>query len=319
MRHRLLLAAQGLGTILLLALLFRDFEWAAFRALFAQLPLSFYLLSLAAVMAGQLLYAWRWRALLVAAGVRVPFHRVLTQHFIGVFLNNFLPSTVGGDAAKVYYLGRGHGYGPVTASVVLDRVLGLGLLAVLATATLWMQPPADPAYRTARVVITALALACAAAIAIAAGGHAYLPLRLASGRPRLAALAATLGRARGIAERAVRSPAVWLQAATAVVVYFLLIALVYRVFIQMQAGPRLPFAGVLMAVTTTSVLSSVPITINGLGLREQLHVLLLAPLGVSREAAVAISLLMFGHLLLGSLAGGVLWLQVSRRSGVAAG
>jgi hypothetical protein len=64
---------------------------------------------------------------------------------------------------------------------------------------------------------------------------------------------------------------------------------------------------VLMTIASVSVLSSLPIAINGLGLREQLHVLLLGPLGVRREVAVAISLLLFGHLLAASLAGGVLW------------
>ena len=46
-----------------------------------------------------------------------------------------------------------------------------------------------------------------------------------------------------------------------------------------------------------------------LGLREQLHALLLAPLGVPREVAVAVSLLFFGHLLVSSLLGAVFWMQ----------
>jgi hypothetical protein len=50
--------------------------------------------------------------------------------------------------------------------------------------------------------------------------------------------------------------------------------------------------------------------VNGLGLREQLHALLLQPLGVPREAAVAISLLIFAHLLVSSLVGLVFWLRL---------
>ena len=62
-------------------------------------------------------------------------------------------------------------------------------------------------------------------------------------------------------------------------------------------------------VTTTAVLSNVPISLNGLGVREQLHVWLLAPLGVPAEVALAISLLMFAHLLVASVVGLVLWLR----------
>ena len=45
-------------------------------------------------------------------------------------------------------------------------------------------------------------------------------------------------------------------------------------------------------------------------MREQLHAILLQPLGVTREAAVAISLLTFAHLLVSSLVGVLFWLQL---------
>ena len=60
-------------------------------------------------------------------------------------------------------------------------------------------------------------------------------------------------------------------------------------------------------VTATTVLSNVPISLNGLGLREQLHASLLAPLGIAPEIAVAISLLLYTHLVIASLIGFVLW------------
>jgi hypothetical protein len=53
----------------------------------------------------------------------------------------------------------------------------------------------------------------------------------------------------------------------------------------------------------------VPISLNGLGLREQLHASLLAPLGIGLEAAVAISLLLYGHLVVISLIGLLFWLR----------
>jgi hypothetical protein len=48
-------------------------------------------------------------------------------------------------------------------------------------------------------------------------------------------------------------------------------------------------------------------------LREQLHTILLQPLGVPREAAVAISLLIFAHLLVSSLFGLLFWLRLPER------
>jgi len=61
--------------------------------------------------------------------------------------------------------------------------------------------------------------------------------------------------------------------------------------------------------SAVAVLSNIPIAVNGLGVREQLHAWLLAPLGIPREIAVAISLLLYGHLLVGSLLGLMGWLR----------
>jgi hypothetical protein len=81
-----------------------------------------------------------------------------------------------------------------------------------------------------------------------------------------------------------------------------------RGLVATVSGPT--FLVLLTTVATASLLSNLPVSLNGLGLREQLHAMLLQPLGVPREAAVAISLLLFAHLLVTSLGGFVLWLRV---------
>ena len=148
---------QAVLSMGLLVFLLRSLDLAAFRTLFARLPLWFYLLSLLVVLGGQVVYAWRWRLLLAEAGVRVPFLLTVRQYFIGTFLNNFLPSTVGGDVGKVYFLGRDHGYRVVMASVVLDRMLGLAMLAMWATVALWLFQMPSPVLAAARLAVTGIA------------------------------------------------------------------------------------------------------------------------------------------------------------------
>jgi hypothetical protein len=97
-------------TVVLLWALLRMLDLVALRNLFLDLPVWFYFLPLAVILGGQVAYAWRWRLLLRASGVSVPFTVVIRQYFVGIFVNNFLPSTVGGDAAKVIFLGRDHRY-----------------------------------------------------------------------------------------------------------------------------------------------------------------------------------------------------------------
>lgn len=314
MNRTALAAIQGVVTVALLLLLFRGLDWAAFRALYAQLPLWCYGATLAIVAVGIVLYAWRWRVVLMATGTRIPFRVVLQQYLIGGFVNNFLPSTIGGDAVKVFYLGRAHGYRAIAASVVLDRLLGLGLLAVLATVALWVEPVRHPRYLAARIALSGVTGVFAMVVGLALAGTGGLPKRVERFGSRAVAIAAQLRQFRVDLARAVRSPRVWAHAAGTVTIYFVLLTLLYQALIALQAGVRPGFVPLLMVVASVAVLSNIPITINGLGLREQLSVLLLEPLGVSREVAVAISLLLFAYLLAASLAGGLLWWRYASTS-----
>lgn len=306
---------QAVLSMGLLAFLLRSLDLAAFRTLFARLPLWFYLLSLLVVLGGQVVYAWRWRLLLAEAGVRVPFLLTVRQYFIGTFLNNFLPSTVGGDVGKVYFLGRDHGYRVVMASVVLDRMLGLAMLAMWATVALWLFQMPSPVLAAARLAVTGIAALLAAILIVTGTGTGGLAARVAWLGPRGVALAEHLQQFRIDMAVSLRSPLLMLQAALAVIVYALAAGAVYVVFIRIQTGTAPPLMMTTGVVMATAVLSNIPVSLNGLGLREQLHALLLAPLGVPREVAVAVSLLFFGHLLVSSLFGAGFWIQSRPRPG----
>jgi hypothetical protein len=61
-----------------------------------------------------------------------------------------------------------------------------------------------------------------------------------------------------------------------VIVYFLALGAVYEAFVVAQGGHSPSFALLVGVVMATAVLSNIPISLNGLGLREQLHAALLA-------------------------------------------
>ena len=104
-------------------------------------------------------------------------------------------------------------------------------------------------------------------------------------------------------------PAIVLQAAAVVVGYAVAITSVYQRFVIVQSGAAPPFLAIFAVVTATIVLSNIPVSLNGLGLREQLHASLMAPLGIAPEIAVAISLLLYAHLVVASLIGLAFWLR----------
>ena len=309
MKRKAIAGAQVAVTGVLFWLLFRDFDRSAFTAAFRQLPVWLYATSLAVVLFGQGLYTWRWRVMLSAVGVRISFARAFELFSIGTFASNFLPSTVGGDVAKVYYLGREHGYGAITASVVLDRMLGVAILAVLTSVLLWLSPPDVPFLATVRILLLILGVVTFAVLGVIVRGSGGLSRRLDAFGPRAAAVAERLRRFRLNLAAGVIRPRVPLASLAVILLYFGLITPLYGQFIRLQTGLQPGFLAILTAIATTAVLSNVPVSLNGLGLREQLHVALLAPLGVPREVAVAISLIFFANVLAVSLIGGIFWMR----------
>ncbi|MBI5560479.1 MAG: flippase-like domain-containing protein [Deltaproteobacteria bacterium] len=86
--------------------------------------------------AAQCLSAYRWSTIL-KDDVEVKYGTLLSMYFIGMFFNNFLPTAVGGDFIKGYYLYRKTGKGDVaSASILMDRYSGFVALMTITLASL---------------------------------------------------------------------------------------------------------------------------------------------------------------------------------------
>ena len=243
-------------------------------------------------------------------GHRVPFRDVLEHTLVGAFFTNFLPTTIGGDVARVYYLGRREGVVAATVSIVVDRVLGLMAMSAWAAVLLWWLDIPDPAFHVARQVATGLVVVIAGGLmALAAGWLGGVGARLA----RLPGLGWAGRAAHAVETEAApfgRQPQLLAAGLGIALGYFALLAWAYRRYFAVSAGLDVPLAPLLAALLTMAVASSLPVTVNGIGLREQLHYLLLGVLGVSKELAVAASVIMFSLWLLVSLIGYVAWARV---------
>lgn len=88
--------------------------------------------------------ARRWQLLSTALGFRKPLLDLLRFYFVGVFFNLFLPSTVGGDVSRCYYLSKGTGnYKESFYSVLADRTSGIAVLFLTATLGVLLSPGAS--------------------------------------------------------------------------------------------------------------------------------------------------------------------------------
>jgi glycosyltransferase 2 family protein len=95
---------------------------------------GWWLLSLAIMVTSVWPMAWRWQRLLAARGVHDSLRRLVRTYFVGYAAGQVLPTSLGGDASRIYETTRRHeGVGGAAAgTVLLERALGGVATLVLA-------------------------------------------------------------------------------------------------------------------------------------------------------------------------------------------
>jgi glycosyltransferase 2 family protein len=259
--------------------------------------------------------ALRWQLLLEAKGVSVPLGWLTRTYFVALFAGQFLPAAIGGDAVRVVELGRRTGDAPESvASVLIDRLVGLVSLVVLAVVAVLVSGPG----RRAGVVAAEGAFGAAAAAALlllfssrlrgtvarwleprasgrrlAAGGRFYEALH--AYRDHRATLVAV-----GLLALAV-------QAARVVVIWMLARAL----------GLHVPDSVVLLAGPVVFAALALPVSLNGIGVREAVFVYFLHG-HATRPEAIALGLAFFAVGTLTALGGAAVLVVRFIRYGVGA-
>jgi hypothetical protein len=135
-------------------------------------------------------------------------------------------------------------------------------------------------------------------------------MKLTSFNSRLASLGEALSSTIAEIKQVSQEYAVLTKIMAITLVYFVLLTWVYYTFFQICSHNPPSYWATMAILFGISVLANIPITVNGIGLREQLHYFLLASLGLSKEISVTISFLIFSNILFISLVGYFLWVRL---------
>src|SRR5438045_3964452 len=137
MRKTLLLIVKIALSAGLLYLALRGIDFSQVKARLAQINVGWIVASFATATLQLWLGAVRWRDVTSVCGTDLPLVRAFRFNLIGAFFNQTLPSAIGGDAMRLWLLGRsGAGWRTATYPVFIDRAIGLIALAVLVVGTL---------------------------------------------------------------------------------------------------------------------------------------------------------------------------------------
>lgn len=281
-------AAFGLAVI---AFLMRRYGGSTIFSLVARERLAYFVAAIAAYLAGLTMSAWRWQLLAASLKILAPFREFLAYYLVGAFTNLFVPGLVGGDAARTLYLARRHSrLGAAAATVIADRGVGLLALFWFAAAAAWLLNRATlpPAVIRPTILIGILALAAYLAAPFVARTEKLMPRRLA----RYAALVTPY----------LRQP---VSLVPAIILSLLLQAslVISQYLLALGLGLAIPFSLFVLCVPVANVFAALPLTLNGLGVREGAYAVLFGMAGVGRADAVALGLLWFVSTMLGGLVG----------------
>jgi uncharacterized protein (TIRG00374 family) len=256
---------------------------------------------------GLLLSAYRWQILLAVHDVKAPLADLIQSYLIGGFFNNFLPTRVGGDVYRMVDSKKYSGslLRPF-AVIVVERLSGIYGLLLIGIGALSFYPRLGE-IRGFAVALLALTIAGFVAIFLFYGSSRFANLlkKLVS---KLPAKISTKGT--GLLD------AFWeFSTAKGVVLYAFVLGLLlqanvilYYFFIAQGIGMGLSFLEACIVMPILICIQLIPLTPNGIGVREFSYIYLLQPFGVSEAQAVAFSLWDYVLTFAYGIVGGLLYL-----------
>jgi glycosyltransferase 2 family protein len=291
----------------LLAILAVAIDWSLVADRLRAGRWEYFAAAVGAMASALLVGAARWHELLAGAGIDTPRRRSLRAYMIGTFSNNFLPQ-LGGDAARAWLVAPPGGLARATTTALIDRLTALACLVAVAWAAIALGAPVPRTLVLALLVTTALGVAGAVSVAVAWRGGPALLRRL----PALGRFRGPLGEVGAAAAGTVRDRRT-VAAVVGLGVVYQLLAVLSTWLVARAVGVDVPYGVLAAAIPVVLVLTLIPISVGGFGLREGGFVVFLADAGVGASDATLVSVLSVAVLALASLPGAVALLTPAPR------
>jgi hypothetical protein len=299
-RRWLSLAGKLALSAICLAMLFSQVDLAATWKQATAVDLRWLLLATVLMALQVLISSLRWSAVLAAIGSTLPLRALVPITFISLFFNLALPASVGGDAVRIWKsTQRGLPLSSAVNGVLLERVASvLGTVALLLASAPVFRARL-PAASSFGVILAALGAGAAGLVLLMFMDRlpaAWQRWRVVRGAFQLA------HDTRRLFSRP-RESAVALGLAVGGQLNLALIAFI----LALGVGAPLQLLDAVLLMPLVVLVSSLPISVSGWGVREGAMVVAFGLAGVPASSALLLSILLGLVSTVISLGGGVLW------------
>lgn len=305
MKSTLYLLLKLLVTGVCLWLLSRSVDWATLGALLSNINLFWVVVAVIIFWIAQIASSLRCAYIALQLGGQLELLTSVRAHFVGLWFNQVLPTSLGGDVVKMAILQKPLGLNLAVRAGILDRLSGLIFMMVAVAVTL-------PLYANIlnNVQLTGLAILVAGflfALVLAVALAHYLSARLTLHRW----LEAFLQLLKDVwAFR--KGSALWQQTWTSAIVHFNGIA--SYALLSLALGLPTDAMQYFLLVPLLFLVALMPVSLAGWGVREVGAVWLFSLVGMPRENALAISVCYGLMLVFSALPGLFLFLKGRKES-----
>jgi uncharacterized protein (TIRG00374 family) len=251
----------------------------------------------------------RWKILLAVQDINMTWLRTWQLFMIGMFFNLFMLGSTGGDVVKMFLTMREASNNKAAAllSVFMDRVIGMLALIFLSVAFLYFRYDLLNHAEGSSTLLNLLLWLMAAALLIIVGMFTVSALGWVHYLPQWTPLR---GRIVEISAACHMYAKGWRLTIWAFLISFPLFGMFFTTFYCAARAftDQLGIVDIFSVMPIVAVITAIPISVSGIGLRESLFVSLLAPFGITAAVATLISVTGFLINTLGSLAGGLVFL-----------
>jgi uncharacterized protein (TIRG00374 family) len=313
MKNKIFALAKLAITTLLFVYIFRKIDFHQFGATLRNARMDVLVIGFLVLWIGHYLCIYRWRMLMRPLMPVLTMGQLIGIYCIGLFFNLTLPSVVGGDVVKMYYAGKpSKAYAQSFAATFLDRDAGMLAMMIIACAAIVFYPVVVPGIPVSLIVWSAFVLFVVVNIGIFSP---YLH-RVLTGLLRRLHLSKIAMKVDTISTAFQVMGKHKVVLVVSLLISFLNQLLVIAVTWIMALGLRLavPFSYFLIFVPVITLISMIPISLNGMGLREYAFVSLFGGVGILSASSLAMGILSSVVLVLSSFPGGIVYIFFRNRT-----
>lgn len=292
-------ALRLLGSILFVFFALRSVEIAEVSTTLQQINVWIYLGSFLLLFGNRLLYTIRWNLLLQVQDIDVPFWSLFHAVLYGTVFNRILPTTFGGDTARVYWLLKDQP-NKKAASVIAtlaDKVLGLISLVILALLIVPFNPLVDPQIRWLGFGMLILLVIVLAGLL---WGNLKWFAKVLQKMMFTDWLRRNINQAFSII-RTYKNAKISLVSALFISLLIQSVNVVNQYLRFATLDIIAPLIFLFLAIPLTTLILTIPISLGGVGLREITLINLLGVIGIESQQVVAYSIVGYSQIILLSI------------------